>query len=279
MAKIFWLASYPKSGNTWMRVLLTNYLRNAEQPADINKLDGGPIASARTWFDEWVGIEASSLDDDTIEALRPGVYRCMAREEQQTIFMKVHDAWGVTGTGEPLFPPEITGGVIYILRNPLDMVASCASHWGFTLNKAAESLCDTTFALHRTSEGLADQLRQRLSCWSGHVTSWLDASRLPVHLVTYEDMCRNPEETFGAVVRFCGLPYCPERVTKTVFFSSFGELLRQEQINGFQERSPNSQGTFFRQGKFGSWREELPPDLVARIIKAHSKSMQRFGYT
>src|SRR6185369_1295236 len=80
MAEIFWLASYPKSGNTWMRILLNNYRRNAPEPADINKLEGGPIASARVWFDEWVGIEASALDDALIERLRPGVYRCMARE-------------------------------------------------------------------------------------------------------------------------------------------------------------------------------------------------------
>ena len=46
MGNIYWLASYPKSGNTWMRLLLTNYLRNAGEAADINSLDGGPIASA-----------------------------------------------------------------------------------------------------------------------------------------------------------------------------------------------------------------------------------------
>ena len=47
MADIVWLASYPKSGNTWMRALLTNYWRDGAAPADINELDGGPIASAR----------------------------------------------------------------------------------------------------------------------------------------------------------------------------------------------------------------------------------------
>jgi len=278
MAKIFWLASYPKSGNTWMRVLLTNYLRNAEQPADINKLDGGPIASARTWFDEWAGVEASSLDDDTIEALRPGVYRCMAREEQQTIFMKVHDAWGVTSTGDPLFPPEVTGGVVYILRNPLDMVASCANHWGVTLEKATDNLCNPDFALSRSLDGMADQLRQRLSCWSGHVASWMGASNLPVHLVRYEDLIRKPEETFGAVVRFCCLPHSLERVAKAVAFSTFSELQRQEQIEGFRERPINASDSFFRNGKAGTWREELHPDLVDCIITAHGKTMRCFEY-
>lgn len=118
MGKIIWLASYPKSGNTWMRVLLTNYLRNSDTPADINNLDGGPIASARVWFDEWAGIEASALNDTVTERLRPDVCRGMARESTNTLFMKAHDAWSCTDRGEPLFPADVTAGVIYILRNP-----------------------------------------------------------------------------------------------------------------------------------------------------------------
>src|SRR4030065_1748814 len=103
MAKIIWLSSYPKSGNTWMRVLLTNYLHNSDAPADINKLDGGPIASARAWFDEWTGIEASAMNDAVIERLRPDVYRCMAGESPGTLYMKVHDARGRTDRGDALF--------------------------------------------------------------------------------------------------------------------------------------------------------------------------------
>lgn len=203
MAKIVWLASYPKSGNTWVRVLLTNYRRDAEQPADINALDGGPIASARVWLDEWVGIEASVFDDATIERLRPGVYRCMAREEPEMLFMKAHDAWGCTDRGEPLFPSDVTHGVVYILRNPLDLVASCANHWGISLETAAERLCNPEFALARSLGGTTDQLHQRMGAWSGHVESWLDHAEMPVHRVRYEDLRRDPETIFGDIVRFC----------------------------------------------------------------------------
>ena len=150
MGKIIWLASYPKSGNTWMRTLLTNYLRDSDTPADINKLDGGPIASARGWFDEWAGIEASALNDTVIERLRPDVYRCMAGESPDTLYMKVHDAWGRTDSGEALFPADVTGGVVYILRNPLDMARSCAHHWGLDIHKAVEDMCDTEFTTSRS---------------------------------------------------------------------------------------------------------------------------------
>jgi len=278
MAEIIWLASYPKSGNTWMRILLTNYLRNASEPADINKTKYGTIASSRTWFDEWAGVEASALDDAAIERLRPGVYRCMARAEQETLYMKVHDAWGRTDRGEGLFPAEVTGGVIYILRNPLDMAASCAHHWGIGVEQAVDVLCDPGYALSRTLGGMSDQLFQRLGSWSTHVASWLDESGLPVHLVRYEDLKRDPERFFGEVVRFCKLPCDAERVRRAVAFSDFSELQRQEQANDFRERSPWSPGLFFRRGQSGSWREELTAHLVQRLIDKHGENMRRFGY-
>lgn len=278
MAKIIWLASYPKSGNTWMRVLLTNYLHNSDAPADINKLDGGPIASSRAWFDEWAGIEASAMNDTVIERLRPDVYRCMAGESPGTLYMKVHDAWGRTDRGDALFPEDVTGGAVYILRNPLDMAKSCAHHWGLDIYKAIENMCDPEFAVARSIGGLSDQLRQRMLSWSGHVRSWIDESGLPVHIVRYEDLCQDAEATFAEIVRFCGLLYDEAHVRKAVAFSDFAELQRQEHNKGFRERPVQAPGLFFRRGQAGSWREELPFELAKRLIEAHGEMMKRFGY-
>lgn len=278
MAKIIWLASYPKSGNTWLRALLTNYWRDGDSPANINQLDGGPIASARVWFDEWAGIEASALSDNLIERLRPEVYRCLAREAIDTLFMKVHDAWRRTDRDEPLFSAEVTAGVVYIIRNPLDLAMSCTHHWGCDIAQAVEKLCDPNHALSRSLGGLADQLRQRLGSWSGHVQSWLDVSGLPTHIVRYEDLRRDPEAIFGAVVRFCGMVFDAARVRKAVAFSDFAELQRQEQAMGFHERSVVAPGKFFRRGQVGSWRQELSPDLAQRLIAAHGDTMRRFRY-
>lgn len=261
-----------------MRILLTNYLSNGDEAADINKLKGGPIASARLWFDEWVGVEASALDDAAIERLRPRVYLCMAREEKERIYMKVHDAWGRTDQGEALFPADVTAGVVYILRNPLDMAMSCANHWGVSLEKAVKNLCDPSFESSRSVGGMMDQLKQKLRSWSGHVNSWLDESGLPCQLVRYEDLHRDPESVFGTVVKFCGLPFDEERVKKAVAFSSFGELQRQEREKGFRERSVKAPDHFFRRGEAGSWREELPAELAMRLIEVHGETMRRFGY-
>jgi hypothetical protein len=275
---ITWLASYPKSGNTWMRVFLTNYLQDRDAPADINDLEGGPIASARQWFDEWAGVEASLLSDDVIERLRPGVYRCMVREHPAMLYMKAHDAWGLTDQGEAIFPPDVTAGVVYIVRNPLDVTASFANHYGLTLEDAVAALADPGYTLGRSLGGLNDQLRQRIGAWSGHAQSWVDAPALRVLIVRYEDLLAAPLETFGAVVQFVGLPLDNYRLRRAVEFSRFEALQKQEQSRGFCERSIKAPHSFFRRGQAGGWKEELTPELARRVLAEHGSMMRRFGY-
>ncbi|MFZ6027637.1 MAG: sulfotransferase domain-containing protein [Chloroflexota bacterium] len=275
---ITWLASYPKSGNTWVRVFLTNYLRGGNAPVDINALMGGPIASARQCFDEWVGVEASLLDDALIERLRPDVYRCMVRENPEMLYMKVHDAWRCTDLGDALFPADVTAGVIYIVRNPLDLLASVAHHYGMTPAAAAAMLGDADYAIARSLGALNDQLRQRLGTWSDHVRSWIDFSQLRTHAVRYEDLLACPEDAFARIVHFCGLPFCQERLHQAMRFSRFDELQRQEREKGFREQFFEASGAFFRRGRAGGWREELSPELVAQVLADHGAVMRRFGY-
>ncbi len=85
--KIVWLASYPKSGNTWLRAFLTNCWYDTETPADVNALLGGPIASARQLFDETVGVEAADLTTEEIDCYRPAVYRYIAAQSADTVYM------------------------------------------------------------------------------------------------------------------------------------------------------------------------------------------------
>lgn len=278
MKKFVWLASYPKSGNTWMRALLTNYIQDGQQPAAINQLIGGPIASARFWFDEWAGIEASALSDDIIESIRPGVYRCMVAETHEPHFMKVHDAWKITDSGEALFPDDVTRAVIYIIRSPLDLAASCANHWGLSLDLVVDRLCELEFSLARSHGSLSDQLRQVLGSWSDHVSSWLDQSGLPCCAVRYEDLQQNPQKTLSRVVRFAGLDYDEMRIKKAAAFADFARLQGQEERDGFKERSVHSQGPFFRRGRVGGWRDELNEDQVQRLIASQGETMRRFGY-
>ena len=114
---IIWLASYPKSGNTWFRVFLTNLLSNSDIPANINDLTETSISSSRKIFDEYTGLSSSDLTFSEIDSLRPEVYRMQSAESDELLFKKVHDKYYLTERGEPLFPTEITRGAIYFIPN------------------------------------------------------------------------------------------------------------------------------------------------------------------
>ncbi len=277
MSGIFWLASYPKSGNTWFRCFLTNLLRDGDEPASINDLEHTPIASARGLFDDSIGIEASDLTAEEIDRLRPELYRHLAETAEEPLFMKIHDAYTLLPDSRPLIPAEATSGAIYLVRNPLDVAVSFAHHsgWDYEATIAKMGLSSLTFC--GKSDRLFNQLRQKLLSWSEHVLSWVDAAPFPLCLLRYEDMKDAPLETFSRAVRFAGLDYSEAQVERALAFSAFDILKEQERSEGFQEKSAAATN-FFRKGKVGSWREELSEEQAARIVADHATVMRRFGY-
>lgn len=278
---IIWLASYPKSGNTWMRVFLTNYLRNADTPADINDLEFMGMASNRDLFDTYAGIESSDLTHEEIYAARPAVYRLLAQDSSDSPelrFIKVHDAYTRLPDGCPLFPADATKGAIYIIRNPLDVAVSRRAHFNETLDQAVAGMANPKARFAATQRALRTQLRYTLGAWSSHVCSWLDSpTGFPVHVVRYEDMSQHPYDTFAQVLAFVGLPIQPVRLEQALRFSQFDTLQRQETAHGFRER-PQPMARFFRSGKIGSWQEQLTAAQLAQIIADHGTVMRRFGY-
>jgi Sulfotransferase domain len=275
MSGIVWLASYPKSGNTWLRAFLANYQRTDGQPADINEMDA--IASDRRIFDEVAGVEASDLTPEEIERLRPAVYRQLADESQETLWLKIHDACTLTPDGAALIPADATQGVLYVLRNPLDVAVSSISHYSVHADTAIAWMAQEGRTLAPAFRSAATQLPQRLLSWSGHVLSWVDQSACPVHVMRYEDMQRRPAETFAAAVRLAGLPDDPERLARALRHCAFDVLQEQEKSRGFRER-PAGAPAFFRKGQIGSWREVLNADQVGRLVSDHGAVMRRFGY-
>lgn len=277
MGKIIWLASYPKSGNTWFRVFLTNFQRNSDTPADINDLERTPIASARPLFDKATGVEASDLTQDEIDRLRPLVYKQLAENSQETLFMKVHDAFTYNPDGCPLIAKEATQGAIYFIRNPLDVAVSYAHHSDAPIDRMIRRMGQADHALVGNPNRLDNQLRQQLLTWSGHVLSWIDESGLRVHVMRYEDMKRNTFETFRGAIQFAGLPDDQARIEKALAFSEFSVLKAQEEEHGFREKMPRSE-SFFRKAEIGSWREVLTEGQVQQIVDDHGAVMRRFGY-
>lgn len=276
MAGIYWLASYPKSGNTWLRIFLRNFIEDGEQPVDINALSAGRMASSRYWLDEVLGFDTTGLTADEVDQIRPEVYRWTLRENDID-YRKIHDAYTMSRAGEPLFGGEASLGAIYILRNPLDVVPSYASHRGCDIDEVIGFMASHDHCLDASRSRFTVQVRQKLLTWSEHVLSWVDAVGLNCHVIRYEDMLQHPKASFADIVRFLALPDNAERLDKAIRFSDFKEVARQETERGFRE-NPQPMARFFRQGKRGDWRDKLTPGQVDRIIVDHGEVMRRFGY-
>jgi hypothetical protein len=277
MRRINWLASYPKSGNTWFRVFLINLLRDKDEPADINELPEITVASSRRLFDDNVGIESSDLTHDEVDRLRPDLYRQLSDDAADPFFLKIHDAYSLVEDGVPLVPVDATRRVLYFIRNPLDIAVSFAHHSGVDIEEAIRRINDESFCFCDEPDRLGIQLRQRLSSWSGHVRGWTEAPDLELYVMRYEDMSACPADTFAEALRFVGIEASSARLEKALRFSDFNELRRQEQGSGFAEK-PASCPSFFHRGGAGAWKQALDNRQAQRIIDTHGSAMERFGY-
>lgn len=276
-AGIFWLASYPKSGNTWFRVFLDNLRGDSDQPARINELKTGMIASSRFWIDTVLGFDSAEFDADALDRLRPAVYRWTADQATETGYYKIHDAYTYLPDGEPLVSRAATRGALYLLRNPMDVAISLAHHLRCSIDQAIAHMGNPDHAICANPKGPDVQVRLKLLGWSGHVRSWVDAEGLACEVIRYEDMHARPLETFTRAAVFLGLPSERAQIEKALRFGHITELQRQEAKDRFQE-TPQGVPRFFRKGVVGDWRTALTPAQVERIVADHGEVMTRFGY-
>ena len=292
MIRTIWLASYPKSGNTWFRMLVANLSAKDDAPVDINDLpERGGIASARGPFDHLLLIDSGLLTHDEADCLRPRLYEELARgaeddeydAPQNTLpvrFVKVHDAYTLTENGEPLLAGRRGAeGAIVIVRDPRDVAPSLANHNQCSIDDAITFMSDKDSGFSARTRRQDLQLRQKLLGWSGHVASWLDQPDIPVHLVRYEDMHVDTAGTLTRALAFARREASDEEIARAVRFADFAQLQQQEQQKGFRE-APRARpdGKFFRRGEAGSWRHELTAEQAARIEADHGPMMQRLGY-
>lgn len=275
---IDWLASYPKSGNTWLRLLLANYFSESDAPHDINApgVTRG-VAGSRWLFDTMLGVSSSDLLPAEIQALRPQVYTVLAQRSDARLWLKAHDQHARTADGGWLFPRDCSGVAVYIVRNPLDVAVSNAFHDGHgDMARAVDKLCDATMTIAGRD---TLQLPQMIGDWSDHVTSWVDQRDIPVLVVRYEDMLADTAHALDRVLAFARpqLARDPALISRAVRGSHIAVLQAAEDARGFRETPPGA-ARFFRKGRAGDWRNHLTPAQVIRIRDRHLAAMQRFGY-
>ncbi|HWT97224.1 MAG TPA: sulfotransferase domain-containing protein [Terriglobales bacterium] len=273
MGKIIWLASYPKSGNTWMRTFIHNLLRDPKDGYDINKItDFSTNDSAIARFKLFLKKPWQEWSEQDVMDVRFQVQRQICAEHIDDRFIKTHNCLILYG-GRPLIYPEFTAGAIYIIRNPLDVAISLSHHYSVDIDEAIEILGGEFIISPGTDRNVFEVHRS----WSLHVASWTLQTAPNRLVVRYEDMLDHARPTFGRVARFLGLTPDVDRLTRAIENSSFDKLRDQEDKQGFKER-PAKAERFFRSGKANQWREVLTGAQIDKVVNTHRDQMKRWGY-
>ena len=274
MSGIIWLASYPKSGNTWLRAFLANYMSDSLEAVPINELPKFIYGDSHiAHYEQLAGQPLEGLSEEELAVLRGRVHLWLARAKPHEVFVKTHSAMGRVG-GAPTITSGATAGAIYVIRNPCDVAVSFAHHYQIPVSRAVALLGDDDNMLPASG----GQLAQFLSSWRRHVLGWTEAKGLTLHLMRYEDMLRAPEATFGKLVAFLGFPAEPERLDKALRFSSFRELSGQERESGFVEARPDGKSAFFRAGEIGQHRCILADADRQHLIESNRDVLSKYGY-
>lgn len=274
-----WLASYPKSGNTWMRLALTSLMEGGaaidiSRPHKLVGTGGGD----RGVFDRILDVDSSDLSTDEVYNLQPAMFDLSLDEPTHDRVWKTHTAWHLTPGGDPLYPVARTRAIIYLVRDPRDVAVSFAHHFDCDIDEAITRMGREDYRFSSHTNHLGKQLPQLLSSWSGNVESWLDHARPAPVVLRYEDMLRDFATELTRAAIAAGLPHDPEAIAGAVAATQFDRLQKQEAKGGWfsQRNSLNSQ--FFRRGVSGGWRDTLTAGQAARIERDHGAVMRRLGY-
>lgn len=269
MRKVVWLASYPKSGNTWVRMFLSAYRSGV---LDINNLPfvGGDLQ--RVFYQSVASSPITEMTDTEVMLLRNAALLQMTEfYNWNPLVMKTHSINGLYD-GTPMIPPALTAAAIYVVRDPRDVVMSYARHLGVMHKQAEKDMEHEGTRIVDSRSGLFHVL----SSWSNHVRSWAGAD-FPVALVRYEDLIEDPRRNFTAILQFLGIEIDKERFNNALRLTKLDNLRDQELKKGFVENPKEAKGRFF--GKGGSkWQVQLDKRISARIAEVHGEMMQECGY-
>jgi hypothetical protein len=273
---IVWIASYPRSGNTWVRTFISALIDvgRGNTPAGINQID-----RHSTWesgvgeFRAVLGKDPRSVGSRELAKARQKVQERVAAGARGRIFVKTHLA-AVRNAGEFTINWRVTQKAVYLVRNPLDVACSLAAHYNVSIDDAIARLGQRDLVTRGKST-----VPELVGSWSQNVASWTD-QKLPVEplILRYEDMLAKPFDSFAVLADYLGGGVSGEHLRKAVESVLFERLRQQEQNEGFKERPGFSADQFFRKGTSGQWQDVLTKAQVDRVLADHSSQMRRFGY-
>ncbi|HMK90231.1 MAG TPA: sulfotransferase domain-containing protein [Methylocystis sp.] len=274
--KAIWIASYPKSGNTWVRVFLHNLLRELRGEAGAQDINGLHAWTGRESLDvaftRRLAKPAREASLAEIARARPLAQADLVANAERPVLLKTHNAIANV-EGHPTINLGVTLAAVYLLRNPLDVAVSYAHHSGHAVDHVIAFMANPQAMNDRTER----HVYEFMGSWSFHVASWMSVIDRPVLILRYEDLLSQPERSFARLARFLRLEPSAAQLGAAIEKSSFARLSRQEEERGFNER-PQTAERFFRKGEEGQWKQALTKRQAADVVAAHGPMMMRFGY-
>ena len=275
---IIWIASYPKSGNTWMRLFIKSYFNSSNIKFSLdNKLDDAIVVESfpvERRFEE-LKINYEDFSDIYKNWLN---MQLMINLNNKINYLKTHNAM-CTINNHKFTNVENTLGAIYIVRDPRDVLVS----YSYFLNKSIDEILKKMTS-NESYEGaeLKNKFYKKslLGSWSSHYNSWKKLDGVKTILVKYEEMIENPHSTFLKVLIYLknltNIKIDEKKINDTIKQTSFENLKNLELKEGYKGNL--SLNPFFRSGKVGQWREKLTKEQCQKIEITFKNEMTELGY-
>ena len=270
---ILWLASYPKSGNTFVRALLASYLNNDNDNV-FSKMRGIRSFPKKSSFEGIISDDLIKKDHMLLFKYFLSAQRKI-NENNKLNFVKTHNFFGSTN-GYEFTDRKNTAGVIHIVRDPRAVAVSYAYHSDISFEKSTDLL------LMENRIGINDggYPEARMS-WKVHFNSWLDCS-FPKLLIKYEELNKDTHNTFKKILifinQFLGNKFeiNEDKIKNTIDICSFSNLSKLESEIGFKEKQKNVR--FFRKGENKEWKTVLTPELIRKIENHSLEELKKLNY-
>ena len=280
---IIWIASYPKSGNTWVRSILGSYLYSDNGIFNFDLLKKIQQFPSKPYFKFFLKdfTDIKKISDHWIAAQdRINLFN------NDITFLKTHSAL-CTFENNSFTNKNNTKAAIYIVRAPRNLITSLSHHYSLNIDQSFDFMNNKEQILLKNKYGLGDfGIATVLGSWSEHYKSWQNLKFAPILIIKYEDLIKDTKNTFISILNFLSalmdIKIDEKKIINTVDSCSFEKLAEKEKTEGFFESVPSKENlkklNFFYLGKKNDWKKLLDPKIEEQIRFKFIKEMKELGY-
>jgi hypothetical protein len=277
---IIWLASYPKSGNTWVRQFLASLIYSNREKSGLDKLGFIMQYPKRDQFEKLV----TDLNDfNQIKKNWINSQDLINSDNKVKIFKTHHVLYRL---GEDIFTNQKnTLGAIYVVRDPRNVISSILYHFNLScIEEALNFIKEEKKFIGNLKNKVNYPLHTLIGSWKTNYNSWKLIGKNFL-LVRYEDLILNPNSEFRKIANYItsiiNIRFTEEQIKKSIEESSFKNMSSLEDKNGFLEvikDSENKKKKFFNLGPKNNWKEILDKKYVDEIENSFNDEMKELGY-